>query len=96
MQDELARAKVIHPEEAPTDSVGIGSRVVLTRLSDGRRFTLSLLGPWESDVANHVYNYQTPLAGALMGKAAGDEVTLRLGGEENTYRIEWTGSALAD
>ncbi len=94
MQDELGRAKIIHPDEIDAGAVAIGSKVTLTRLTDGESLTLSLLGPWESDVATHTYNYQTPLALTLLGKPVGEEVTLKLSGQEATYRIEQLGSAL--
>ena len=94
IQQELARTRVIEPGSAPADTVGIGSRVGLVRTGDGTRLSADLLGPWDSDVSRHVYNYQTPLAQAMLGKAVGDEVTLKLGGEEALYRIESLGCAL--
>jgi transcription elongation factor GreA len=95
MQDELARARVVHPDEVPTDSVGIGSRVRLRRLDDGREIDVSFLGPWETDVANRVFSYQTQLAQDLMGREVGEEVRLKLEGDEADYRIETISSALA-
>ena len=95
MQDELMRARAIHPEDVPTDSVGLGSRVHLLRPADNAQLTLDILGPWDSDINNHIYNYKTLLAQALLGKAPGEEVTLKLSGEEAIYRIESVSSALA-
>ncbi|MGC9453738.1 MAG: GreA/GreB family elongation factor [Phycisphaerae bacterium] len=93
MQDELSRARVIHPDEVPTDMVGIGSKVHLRRLDNGKEFDVSFLGPWETDVANRIYSYQTQLAQDLMGKRVGDEVQLKLEGDEADYRIEAISSA---
>ncbi|MFW6065610.1 MAG: GreA/GreB family elongation factor [Planctomycetota bacterium] len=95
MQDELSRARVIHPDEVSTNMVGIGSKVRLRRLDEGREIDVSFLGPWDTDVANRIFSYQTQLARELMGKNVGDEVELKLEGEEATYRIEEISSALS-
>ncbi len=92
--DELARARALHADDVPADSVGIGSRVTLRRDDDEQTTILTLLGPWDGDVANHVYNYQAPLAQALLGRTIGEEVTLRLDGQEALHRIERLGSAI--
>ncbi len=94
MQDEIARARPIKPEDVPMDSVGVGSRIELARLDNGQKLTLDLLGPWESDPAHFIYNYRTPLAGVLLGHAPGDVVTLKIGGDEAQYRIEGVASAI--
>lgn len=94
MQDELQRARVIHRENVPTASVGVGSRVRAVRLSDGATLELSFLGPWDSDIDKGIYSYQTAMGQSLMGKRVGDEVTLKLGGSEEPYRIEGLSSAV--
>jgi len=94
MEEELARARVLHPQDVSTDSVGIGSRVTLRRLRDGRELVMSFLGPWEGDPEKGVYSYQTKMAQDLMGRPLGDEVVLKLEGEEEPYRIERLGTAL--
>jgi transcription elongation GreA/GreB family factor len=94
MQQELALARAIHPEEVAADSVCIGSRVHLERTSDGKRLELAFLGPWDSDVENGVYSYQTPLAAELMGKNVGALAQVRLPGWEGEYRIAALSSAV--
>ena len=93
MQNELARARVLRPEDVPEGTVGVGSRVVVRRVADGERFELTFLGPWESDVDNRIYSYRTPLALALMGRSPGQAVTMKVDGAEGEYVIEATGSA---
>jgi transcription elongation GreA/GreB family factor len=95
LQDEMVRARVLSPEDVPIDNVGIGSTVTLTPSDGGEPVELTILGPPEADVDNRVYSYRTPLAQAMLGHAPGDTVTLKLGGNEATYRIETIGSALA-
>ena len=94
MQEELAQARVLEPREVPADSVGIGSRVHLKRLRDGADVTLTFLGPWDADPDQGIYSYQTRMGLDLMGRAPGEEVVLKIEGEEEPYRIERVASAL--
>jgi transcription elongation GreA/GreB family factor len=94
MIEELARVRVIIPQEVPTDSVGIGSRVHLKRASDGKEVVMAFLGPWEGDPEKGIYSYQTRMAQDLMGHAVGEEIVLKLEGEEEAWRIDRIGSAL--
>ena len=87
LQNDLAGARALHPGEVPTDYVAIGAKVTLKR-PDGTSTELTLLGPWESNVAERIYSYRTPLAQAMMGKAVGETVTLTLDGAEGEYTIE--------
>jgi len=95
MQNELLIARAIHPGDAPEQTVGIGSRVVLERAGDGARVELRFLGPWDVDVDRRVFSYQSQLGREMMGKALGEAVELRLPGLEGTYRIAELGPALA-
>jgi len=93
MQEELAKARILHPEEVQTNAVGIGSRVTLRRADNGSRIELSILGPWDTDLARHRYAYLTALARALLGKAPGETAALKLEGDEAEYVIEALGVA---
>ncbi len=86
-QNDLGLARVLTPDDIPIDSVGIGSRVQLKRHADGEEIELTFLGPWDVDIENRVYSYKTPLAQTLMGKVSGDEVTLKLDGNETQYEV---------
>ena len=88
MQDELAKARAIHPGDVSTGSANIGSKVRLRRSGDGSQLELSILGPWDTDLQKHHYSYQTALAQALLGKAPGETATLKLEGDEAEYTIE--------
>ncbi|NQU74745.1 MAG: GreA/GreB family elongation factor [Planctomycetes bacterium] len=96
IRDELVRARVMHPHDVGTESVGIGSRVRLVRNDDGKELSLDLLGPWDSDVSRHVYNYQSLLAQSMLGKKVGEEVTLKLDGGPAVYRIDSLASAMEE
>ena len=68
--------------------VGIGSRVRLRRVADDREVTVTFLGPWDTDLANRTYSYQTQLAKEFLGKGVGDTGSLKIEGLEGEYRIE--------
>jgi transcription elongation GreA/GreB family factor len=93
MQDDLAKVRALHPDDVPTNSVGIGSRVCLRRGDNGAQIELSILGPWDSDLEKRCYSYQTALAKVLLGKRIGATVTLKLEGDEAEYTIEQLGVA---
>lgn len=94
MQDELTRARVLRAENIPADTVGIGSKVTLKRLSDGSTLEMTFLGPWDINIEKGIYNYQSPVSRDLMGKPVGATVTIKLDGAEGDYAIEKTASAL--
>ena len=63
--------------EAPADAevVRFGSTVTVER-EDGRRQTFRIVGEDEADPAKGSVSYISPLARAVMGKAAGDAVSV--------------------
>jgi transcription elongation GreA/GreB family factor len=58
---------------ANPDTVQFGSTVTIRR-DDGRRQTFRIVGEDEADPARGTISYASPVAQALMGKAAGDTV----------------------
>ncbi|MFW6061286.1 MAG: GreA/GreB family elongation factor, partial [Planctomycetota bacterium] len=94
LQEELAKARILRPDDVPTDHVGIGSKVKLARVSDDEPLELTFLGPWESDVSRGIYSYKTQLGQDLMGKTVGDTVTIKMEGKEGEYRIAAIESAM--
>lgn len=94
LQDELFKARVILSEMVPTDAVGIGSKVLLRRLSDQKTIELSFLGPWDSDLKAGILSYQTPVGLELMDRRPGETVRLKIEGQEDEYAIEKLGSAI--
>ena len=93
IQDDLTKARVIHPEEISTDIVNIGTKVTLRRAAGDGQMDVSILGPWDTDLPRRRYSYQTAMAQNLMGKSGGDSVRLRLEGDEAEYQIVNIGVA---
>ena len=75
-----ASAHLTEPE-AESGKVVFGSTVVIDR-EDGRRQTFRIVGEDEADPAKGSVSYVSPLARALLGKAAGDEAVVAGGDVE--------------
>jgi transcription elongation factor GreA len=75
LRDEVARARVISAADIDTSEVSIGCRVSLVD-GAGQSHVFVLLGPWDTDPEHGIISYQSPFAGLLMGKKAGDSVEL--------------------
>ncbi|MEW6765367.1 MAG: transcription elongation factor GreB [Pseudomonadota bacterium] len=74
--------------ETPSDSsrVFFGAWVVLED-DDGMELEVRIVGPDEFDPKRNWISLDSPMARALMRRAAGDEITVRLPGGERSYCI---------
>jgi len=89
MNRELTLARILEPDDVPTDHVSIGQRLTLVPEAGGEPIALTIAGVGDSDLQRHAYAYQTPLARQLLGKRLGETATLSLDGAgELVYRIE--------
>jgi transcription elongation GreA/GreB family factor len=72
---ERLRTAQLMPDPAERDTAAFGSRVTFLR-EDGRRQTFRIVGEDEADPKAGSISYVSPVARALIGKAAGDRVVL--------------------
>jgi transcription elongation factor GreA len=78
IEDRLARAQVIDPNEHPTDAVRFGMTVVLADVETDDEVTYTLVGEDEADVSHGLISINSPVARALVGKSIDDDVTGRV------------------
>ena len=78
LEQRLASAVVANPP-AERDEIRFGARVGL-RTADGQRRALRIVGVDEADPAQGLVAFTAPLARALLGRRAGDQVTVRAPG----------------
>jgi transcription elongation factor GreA len=78
LEDRLARAQVIETTGQSPDQVRFGVTVEIEDVENGERVTYTILGEDESDVAQGRISVTSPVARALLGKAVGDSVTVRV------------------
>ncbi|VVM05385.1 Transcription elongation factor GreA [Methylacidimicrobium cyclopophantes] len=82
LEAAIARARGTDFSEVATDSVNVGTRVVLKDLATGEERRVTILGAWDSDPAAGVVSYLAGLGQTLLGRKPGDEVELPAEGEE--------------
>ena len=76
-------AEVVAPQAGET--VNFGSQVVI---NDGKKeFKYKVVGSFESDPNQQTISIKSPLGQALMGKKAGDQVTVTTPKGETSYKI---------
>lgn len=96
MNMEMSLARVLEPKDVPTENVGIGHRILLRSPDGTAERTVTLLGPWESDLSKGIFAYQAPIALRLLGKKPGELVSFPANdaGDEREFRIESFQSAI--
>jgi transcription elongation factor GreA-like protein/transcription elongation GreA/GreB family factor len=72
LSDQIAKTRILSPEDVLADEVGIGS-VVHCKDSKGAHLRFTLLGPWDADAENHILSLQSKLAQAMKGRTVGEK-----------------------
>ena len=83
----LAQSEVIDPARLSGDRVVFGATVKLTDTDSGDETTYSIVGDYEADIKQGRIAISAPLARALIGREAGDTVTLKTGKGSREYQI---------
>ncbi len=81
MEAQLATAEVIDivkqkPVNGGELKVIFGATVTLEKEDSGEEITYKIVGDYEADVTKGLISYKTPIARALLGKYADDDVTV--------------------
>ncbi len=87
VEDRLSRAQVIDPSKISGDRVVFGATVTLLDLDNDVNVTYTVVGEDEADIRSGRISVTAPLARALIGKRAGDEVEARTPGGVRSYEI---------
>ena len=87
IEDKLARAEVIDPTSLSGDRVRFGATVTLMNVETSEEQTYQIVGPDEADINQGSISISAPLARALIGKEAGDELKVQLPGGARHYEI---------
>jgi transcription elongation factor GreA len=88
LETTINKARVTDFSDARTDVVSVGSVVTLTQASTGSTAKYSILGAWDGNPDENILSYQTPLAKALLGKAAGEQVAINVDDNAETWSID--------
>jgi len=85
IEDHVKNAVIIEESTQSKDEVDVGCRVEIE--TDGNRLKYKIVGPNEADPAEGLISNETPLAQALMGHRAGEEVEFEAPSGKKIYKI---------
>jgi transcription elongation GreA/GreB family factor len=88
LENQLVRARGSDFANPTTDVVSIGTRAEVTDLQTQQREAYAILGAWDFDSEKHIVSYLSPIAQAMLGHKAGEEIEFDMDGARKHYRIE--------
>lgn len=83
----IGKSEVLKVESGPTDRIVFGRTALLYNLQTDEEVTYQLLGPYESDPEDGKISVTSPLGQALIGKGAGDEISVTTPGGIQEFEI---------
>ncbi len=87
LEDKLARSEVIDPTRLSGSHIRFGATVSLSNVDTDEQVTYQIVGADEANIDEGTISISAPLARALIGKEAGDEVTVTLPIGKRTYEV---------
>ena len=89
LEEILLHAKIVSESETDSDKISIGCKVTVTNLSTGKKLPVyKIVGSQEADVMNFAVSENSPFGKALMGRKAGEEITVEAPRGAIRYRID--------
>jgi len=73
LQGELERARIVAPDEVPSDVITMNSRAELLDLDTNERMEFTLVFPAEANIDDGKISVLAPLGTAMLGYRVGDE-----------------------
>lgn len=87
LESKIARAEIIDTSDLQGDQVQFGAFVSLIDIENGKSVTYRVVGDYESDISKGYISIYSPLAQALMGKKAHDEIEVNTPKGPRYYEI---------
>jgi transcription elongation factor GreA len=87
LEDKLSRAEVIDPSKLSGATVKFGATVALEDEDSGDKVKYKIVGEHEADVRAGLISITSPIARALIGKYAGDQVEVQTPGGVRAFEI---------
>jgi transcription elongation factor GreA-like protein/transcription elongation GreA/GreB family factor len=72
LSDQLKKARILTKNDINPNKPGVGTLVNCER-SDGKKITLTILGPWEANPENNILSFQSKLAQSISNLKVGDK-----------------------
>ncbi|MDR1362127.1 MAG: transcription elongation factor GreA [Holosporaceae bacterium] len=87
LESKLSRAEIIDISKMEGCSIRFGATVTLCDISSNSEIIYKIVGIDESDIKKHLLSVESPLARAIIGKNAGDEINLNTPSGPKEYEI---------
>lgn len=87
LTERLGKLKMIDLSKIPADEVGLGSKVVVFDVGEGKEITYDLVTSEEADVPGGKISTSSPIGRSFMGKKEGDVAEARTPGGIKEYEI---------
>jgi transcription elongation factor GreA len=87
LESRIGLAQVIDPETVEQATIGFGATVTLTDMESDEQVIYMLVGENESDVKLGKISIGAPIARAMLGKAEGDEVIVKLPKGDREFEV---------
>jgi transcription elongation factor GreA len=87
LEHNVAMAQVIDNSDQPGDKVRFGARVKLEDVDSGDEVEYRIVGEYEADAKAGKISVTSPVARAIMQKAPGEEVVVRVPKGEREFEI---------
>ena len=89
LEDILLHAVIVDEAEMDSDKISIGCKVNVTNLDTRKQMpAYKIVGSQEADVMSRAISEESPFGKALMGRKAGDEVTVEAPKGVIHYRVD--------
>lgn len=87
LDNKINNAKILEAESVNKNTVSVGCKVKLRDLDDEEDVEYTIVGTVEVDISENKISNESPLGKALMGKKAGDIVTVQTARSEIKFEI---------
>jgi len=87
LNNRIAEAKVVNPDEQPQNEIRFGASVTLKTKGKGKIQTFQITGVDEADISKGKISFISPLAKILINKKKGDTVILKRPKEDTVFEI---------
>jgi len=87
LKNEIERAQIFDRASASTTKISFGTKVTLLNLNTNKNEVFTLLGPWESDPANNIISYLSPLGKKLVNHKVDDMLSFSINEKQFNYKV---------
>jgi len=87
LNNRIAEAKVVDPDEQPQNEIRFGASVTLKTKESGKIQTFQIVGVDEADISKGKISFISPLAKTLINKKPGEIITLKRADQDIVFEI---------